>query len=316
MIIRSVEPRAPAHLYWLIQAVLILMLVAAMVIAGAALGSPHVIRSLLNLGPGGLAAGLPPQQLGLELYTLRKQLAKDVPGGLAQARRLGFTKVEVAGLHGLTAGQFKLALDEAGLVCPSMMASYEQLRDHLDGVAADARTLGAQYVICGWIPHKEDFLPQDCDRAINDFNRWGQNLKQQGLQFGYHIHGYEFEHYGHATLFDKLLSTTVAAYVTIEMDVFWVFNAGQDPVKLMQSYPKRISLLHVKDMSKGEEIRVKSGSALEESNVTVGTGQLDFRAILKEAAAIGVKYYFIEDESSRFSTQVPASLKYLERLTL
>jgi sugar phosphate isomerase/epimerase len=97
------------------------------------------------------------------------------------------------------------------------------------------------------------------------------------------------------------------------MDVFWVVHPGHDPVKLLKKYSRRIELMHMKDMRKGLKGDL-SGHADVETNVTIGSGQIDLPAVVSAARQAGVKYFFIEDESSRSMEQTPASLKYLKTL--
>ena len=115
------------------------------------------------------------------------------------------------------------------------------------------------------------------------------------------------------TLFDYLVQHTNAEYFNFEMDVFWVKNPGQDPVALLKKYPNRFLLLHLKDRKPGTENN-QNGTADEESNVVLGQGDVDIAAIMKEAKKIGIKHYFIEDESSRSVQQIPESLAYLHQL--
>ena len=274
-------------------------------------------RSLL-LGCGAsLLVGVPREAfgpLGLEIYSLRRELAKDIPGTLALVRKFGFEEVEVPGFYGLTARGFRERLDKAHLRCTAMVAQYDQLSKDMDGVVRDARVLGATYVIFAWIPHQKQFTEADCRRGAAEMNRWGQSLKQAGLVFCYHPHGYEFVPFHGGTLFDLLAAQTDPATVHFQIDVFWIAWPGQDPVKLMRQYPNRFLLMHLKDIRKGTKLGDLSGHAPEEVSVAVGTGMLDFPAILREGKRIGIKRYYIEDEASEAITNIPLSLKYLESL--
>jgi sugar phosphate isomerase/epimerase len=251
--------------------------------------------------------------IGVQLYSFRNQMKQDVKGTLAKVRAMGFTDVEAAGYNWESAASFRAMLDEAGLRCVSFFADYNKLRDDLDSVAKDAAALGAKYVIVGWIPHEGAFTVADCDRAVAHFNDWGQKLSDRNLRFAYHVHGFEFQPHEGGTLYDRLLTRTKPEHVAIEMDVFWVVHPGQDPVKLLKAYEGRTELLHLKDMRKGVKGDL-SGHADDETNVTLGAGQIDFPAIMRAARESGAKYYFIEDESSKSMEQVPESLRYLKGL--
>jgi len=272
-------------------------------------------RSLL-LGCGASVLVRAPREptgpLGLEIYSLRRELAKDVPGTLALVRNFGFVEVEVPNFYGLTADAFREQLDRAHLRCTAMVAQHDRLSKDLKGVVADARVVGATYVIYPWIPHQNEFTEGDCRRAATDMNRWGQSLKQAGLEFCYHPHGYEFRPSPEGTLFDLLVAKTDPATVNFQADVFWIAWPGQDPVKLLRRYPTRFVLMHLKDIRKGTKLGDLSGHAPEEVSVPVGTGMLDFPAILQQARKIGVKRYYIEDEAREAVSNIPVSLKYLK----
>jgi len=249
--------------------------------------------------------------VGLELRSFRRELSKDLPGALARIRAYGLTNVEVAGIYGVPAPRLRAELDKAGLKCQSMFISYERLQEDLIGVGMAARALGAGYVVVDGIPHGDKFTAEDCERGATDLNRWGEALKTLGLRLAYHVHGYEFEPAGNQTLFDRLVVATAPEFVNFELDVFGAAYAGQDPAKLLDRYPSRFPLVHLKDMKKGTATGVLTGEAPEAASVALGTGQLDLPAILRQAAQAAVKYYFIEDESPEAAANIAASLRFL-----
>ena len=251
--------------------------------------------------------------LGLQLYSLRAEFAKDVPGALARVREMGFREVEMGGTYNLSPQQFRAELDKAGLRAVSLGASFDSLRDNIDTVISSAKTFGVQYVMCAWITHQRPFSEEAARQAIQVFNRAGEKLKAAGITFAYHIHGYEFQPYGEGTLFDLLATELKPEFVSFELDVFWAFHGGQDPVALMRKYPKRFTLMHLKDMRKGEKGNL-TGNAPDDWSVALGAGQIDFPAVLPEAKKAGVKWYFVEEESPTPLDNIPAGLRYLERL--
>ena len=269
----------------------------------------------LLAAPAALSALSKPAQpaLGVQLYSFREQLKQDAASTLAKVKAMGFTEIEAAGYKWNSAAEFRSLLDKAGLRCVSFFTDYNRMRDDLVGVVKDARTLGSRYVIIGWIPHEKQFSLAECDRAIAHFNDWGGKLSAEGLRFAYHIHGYEFAPQGQGTLFDKLMQETKPENVSIEEDVFWVAHPGHDPVALLKKYAKRIELVHLKDMRKGVKGDL-TGKADDETNVTLGTGQIDIAGVVRAARQGAVKYLFIEDESSRSMEQVPLSLKYVQNV--
>lgn len=260
------------------------------------------------------AGSVKPSQIGLQLYSLRNQFPKDMPGTLAEVKGWGIKNVELAGTYGLTVPQFKAQLDAYGLKPISAHYGYEQFRDHLDDVVRDAETLGLKYVGCAWIPHGDTFDEKTCREAIGVFNHAGEVLAQHGIIFFSHTHGYEFAPYKDGTFFDLLMTETNPKYVSFEMDVFWVVHAGKDPVQLMKKYGHRWKLMHLKGMKDSTPTGFFNGHSDSNNDVPLGQGKIDFPPLLKAAAHAGVKYYFLEDESDISEKQIPVSLEYLHTL--
>src|SRR5262245_26349843 len=252
--------------------------------------------------------------IGLQLYSLREQFAKDVPGTMDQTRGFGFEYVELAGSYNIAPEKFKEQLNAKGLKPISGHFPFERFRDNIEEVARDAKALGLQYAGCAWIPHQEPFDEKTAREAIAVFNRAGEALSRHGLKFFYHAHGYEFQPHGNGTLFDLMMAETKPEFVRYEMDVFWIVHPGQDPLKLLEKYGSRFELMHVKDMKKGVQTGDLTGKSDVNNDVTLGTGMMDWPAILKAAQRAGVKWYFIEDESSASAQQIPLSLRFLERV--
>jgi sugar phosphate isomerase/epimerase len=258
----------------------------------------------------------PGGRLGLELYSVRNELKKDLAGTLKMVREWGFEQVELAGLPPMKAADTARALQSADLHAVSMFVDYERLRDDFPGVVGDARTLGLEYLICGWIPHEKTLTREDVDRAIASFNQWGAAARREKLRLGYHIHGYEFVPGPDGTLLHTLFNGTDPAHVDYEMDVFWVVRGGGDPVALLDRFGSRIRLVHLKDISKGTETGVTTGQAPDEASVTLGTGTIDWQKVMKAAVKAGVKWYFVEDEHPEAVSQIPQSIEYLRKLKL
>lgn len=253
-------------------------------------------------------------EVGLQLYSVRALLDKEVTGTLGIVSKMHITDVEVAGLYGKIAPAFREELDKAGLKASGVHFQFDRFSKDIDGLIKDAKTLGCEYVTLPWIPHTGDFTADNAKEVAAKFNEWGKKCAEAGLKFCYHAHGYEFQPYKDGTVFDLLAAETNPALVNFELDIFWAFDAGADPVKLMQKYPKRFPLMHLKDMKKGVKTPNFTGHENVESDVALGTGQIDLPAILKEAAKIGVKHYYIEDESSKSVQQIPESVGYLRKI--
>jgi sugar phosphate isomerase/epimerase len=258
--------------------------------------------------------------VGLQLWSLRNDLPKDVPGTLARVRDLGIRHVETAGIpKGVaSAADFRQALDKADLVCSAGHMGFARLRDDAAGAVAELKTLGARYAVCPWIDHdnKAGFNLEGAVKAASVFNAAGQAAAKEGLKFAYHCHGYEFVPSPDGTLFDTIVKNTDPALVGFEIDLFWAKAGGADPARLIASLPGRVPLMHIKDMKKDLALPAGSSGAPEDSDVAAGTGQLDFPAIFKAAIASKMEYYFIEDESTKPWDQLPLTLAYLKGLTL
>lgn len=254
--------------------------------------------------------------LGIQLYSVRDAMADDVPGTLARVAALGVREVELAGTYGLTPQQFRQELDRAGLRATSMHAGYDRMRDSLQAVLQEAKTLGVQYVGVAWVPHEGHFTEEVARRTAADFNRWGQAAKEQGLTFFYHNHGYEFRPTASGVIpFDVLVSETDAETVKYEMDTFWTVHPGVDPVALLRKYPDRWKLMHIKDIKRGYPTGDFSGSApADEAEVPAGQGQIDWPALLAAAKEVGVEHYYIEDETSDPLGSIAQSAEYLQSL--
>jgi sugar phosphate isomerase/epimerase len=252
-------------------------------------------------------------RFGLEIYSLRSEAEKDLPATLAMIRKFGFHELEVGGFYGRSATEFRRLLDKNGLRATSMMAEYERLGKDVHTVAADAHTIGAEYVVASTIPHKKKHLTaENITRAIDDFGAWGQKLAGSRLHLCYHTHGVEFDKSPDGTLFDTLVQRTDPKYVNFEMDIFWIVFAFQDPAKLLRKYPGRFPLMHVKDIRKGTALGGSPGDVLEEASVPLGAGIVDVPAALRAGKETGVRHYYIEDEAVNAAQQIPESLKYLE----
>ena len=253
---------------------------------------------------------------GMQTYTFRRSIGIDPAKTLDTIRQMGFTEIEGGGGR-MSAEEFRKLCDERGLTIPSTGAGYEQLargKASIDSIIRRAKILGSKYVMCAWIPHKDGVLTfENAKQAVEDFNAAGKIFKESGITFCYHAHGYEFQPYENGTLLDYIFKNTNPDYVSFQMDIFWIQFGGGDPVALLKKYGNRWKLMHLKDMRKGTK-KDLTGLTGGETNVPLGQGELDIPAIIKEANRVGIKHFFIEDESEQITTQVPQSITYLKGL--
>ncbi|HEX9781268.1 MAG TPA: sugar phosphate isomerase/epimerase [Opitutaceae bacterium] len=261
------------------------------------------------------SAGTFTEPIGLQLYSLRDEFKISVSGGIKKVKAFGFKDVELAGTYDLPPPAFSKMLEDAGLNPVAGHFPFDRFRDDPEGVSRDARALGLGYAGCAWIPHEGAFDENEARKAVAVFNKAGEILKNDGIQFYYHIHGYEFHKHRNGTLLDLIISETDAELVAFELDVLWAVFPGQDPVELLEKHGSRWQLMHVKDLRKGVETGSLSGKTDVTNDVPVGTGQVNWPAVLEAAKKAGVKHYFIEDESPTVLEQIPRSLEYLKKVT-
>lgn len=252
---------------------------------------------------------------GIVSYTYRKSFEKDVAATLDTIKNLGITNIEFSNLFKRTAKEIRQMLDERGMRCTSFGVGYTDLVDKTAEVAENAKTLGASYVRVAWIPHEGTAVTiETIKKAVDDFNRAGKFLKENhNLTFCYHNHGYEFVPYEKGTYFDYLAKNTDPKFVSFELDVVWAYLPGYDPADLIKKYGDRFKLMHVKDVRKGVKGDA-TGKIDTDSNVALGTGQINIASIIKAAKKSSIQYYYIEDESNAVNKQVPVSLAYLKSL--
>jgi sugar phosphate isomerase/epimerase len=273
--------------------------------------SPMLFTSAFCAAKPPEVSGVP---VGLQLYSLREQFGKDVPGTLDKVRDLGIRYVELAGTYGLAPEKFTEELRSRKLDAVSGHFAFDRFRKDPEGIAKEAKALGLKYAGCAWIDHKDVFDEKTCREAIAVFNKAGEILAKDGIKCFYHTHGYEFQPYGDGTLFDLMMKETNPKFMNYQMDVFWVVHGGQDPVKLLEKYPSRWPLLHIKGMKDSTPTGLSTGHSDVTNDVPLGTGKIDYAPIFKAAKKSGAKFYFIEDESPTVEQQLPQSLAYLKSL--
>ena len=254
------------------------------------------------------------QEFGIQLYSLRNQFNSDIEKSLKTISDWGINTIEGGDTYGMEESEFRSLLKKYELNPISIGASYDELKDDPKGVAQKALRYSARFVMCSWIPHKGNrFDIENTKAAVKIFNKAGAILKREGITLAYHAHGYEFRPYEYGTLFDYMAQN--AKNFSLEMDVFWITHGGEDPISLLDKYPDFVVMLHLKDMEKGLKGN-NTGSASVETNVVLGQGQIDIEGIVRKAHQQGVRYMFIEDESSRVINQVPKSLSFLRSISI
>jgi sugar phosphate isomerase/epimerase len=241
---------------------------------------------------------------GLQLYTVRDALGSDLEGTLRHIADVGYREVELAGLPGVTAQAMRASLQRYGLDAPSMHTSYDRLRGDLPAVLAEARALGANHLVCPSVDAGQRTTAGDWKRVCRTLGMIGRAAHGRGLVLAYHNHDFEFVPFDDGTTpFRLLMTETDPREVKLELDVYWVAKAGQDPLQYLKNGRDRIQLVHLKDLA-------RDGSTAE-----IGGGVLDFEQIIRTALLNGAKHLFVEQDSSPDPlASIVASVRFLERL--
>ena len=266
--------------------------------------------------------GLP---LGIQLYSVREQMAANLDDALAAVSAAGYTEVEAAALPQKSAAEIRTALDKAGLRCVSAHHPFNDLHTRFDEIVAYDKELGVRFIICSSPGHRNVAAPgtpgghtpftlDDWEYNAAQFNEMGERTAAVGVRFGYHNHVPEFAMTDGKIPYMELLRLTDPKKVTFELDCGWAVVAGMNPVELMKDHPHRISMLHVKDFKFPKD----SPPNIQDAKVTeLGLGSIDYRPIFAEAAkSQHIEHAFVEQEA--FDMPWKQSLKvdadYMRRL--
>jgi sugar phosphate isomerase/epimerase len=246
------------------------------------------------------------KNIGVQLYTFRKELAADAIGTLRQIAGLGFTEIESARsdkghYYGLSAKEMKKLCSDLGM---TLRSGHVHIDDTWKQTLDEAAESGQEYLICSTMP-TEGQTVDNYKRVADRFNQAGEDCKKLGIKFGYHNHGYEFDQVDGKVLYDVLLDNTSAQIVHMEMDLGWVVMAGKDPLDYFRRYSGRFPLWHLKDMDPSKK-----------ESTEFGKGTLNIAKMLDNQAASGLKYPFIEQEeySNTPLESMKFNLQYLKDL--
>lgn len=265
----------------------------------------HLILSLALTFPLSISA----QEIALQLYSLRNEMKVDPVKYHKMIAEWGISALEGGGSYGMSEADYQKLLKDNKLRIVGVGADYNKLKSDPAGIVSEAKKYGAKYATCYWIPHAEGPISLDEIKAATElFNKTGEMMAKEGITLTYHPHGYEFAQAGSGTPMDYMLQN--AKNFQFNMDVFWVKMGGGDPLAIMKKYPGKFPQLHLKDRKIGTPGSL-DGRGDVETNVVLGTGDIDIAGLIQEAKKQGTKYLVIEDESSRSVAQIPQSVAFI-----
>ncbi len=238
--------------------------------------------------------------IGLQLYTVRDYMGKDPAATLAKVAQVGFNSVEGATytgsekFYGMDGMSFSKILKDNGLMMPSCHYRLGEDGKDMKGTILndwnkavdDAAALGIKYMVCAWLSPAERGTLDHYKKIGGDLNTAGEICKKAGIQLCYHNHDFEFIQEDGKYPYETLLANTDTELVKMEMDMYWVTKAKQDPIALINEHPGRFPLWHLKDMD----------NTPKQMFTEVGNGIIDFKKIFKHAKTAGLKYFFVEQD--------------------
>ncbi len=256
------------------------------------------------------------QLIGIQLYTLREQVGKDLSGTIAKIAEIGYNSVEVFGYHagqffGLSPADFAALLKQHDLKTPSgHYTVFDYLakgdEDELKKAIEDSTKLSHEFFTIPYLTDNMRASLDDYKKLAEKLNKAGQLVKNAGMKLAYHNHNFEFKDWGDGkTGFDIFLKETDPALVNFEMDIYWAKKAGMDPIQLIKSNPGRIKMWHVKDMD----------NTPDHSFTEVGSGIIDYKEIFKYKKLSGMQYFFVEQDQVKIPVyeSIAKSLDYLKK---
>ena len=266
---------------------------------------------LLSL-PSFLAAGKAQKGMGLALYAVREPIMKDPKGVLQKVAGFGYKELETFSykdgqIFGMNFSDFCSHAKSLGMKVTSGHYGLAQITgDTWLKAVDDAKKNGQDFMVMPYLVEGDRKTIDDYKRICASLNAAGEVCNKNGIRFQYHNHAFEFETLDGQIPFDVMLKELDPKKVGMELDLYWIVRAGQDPVKYFDAYPGRFEQWHIKDMSKAD------GS----KNANVGDGSIDFKALFAKAKKAGLKHWYVEYDTFPGDPieSVAASAKYLKSL--
>lgn len=225
-------------------------------------------------------------EVGIQLYSVRKEMLEDAAGTLIKLGKIGYKEFESAksekgNYYGLQPKEIKQILSDHGM---TLRSGHTHIDNDWQKSIDEAAETGQQYLICSVLPVAGQ-TADNYQKSAEEFNKAGEQCKKSGIKFGYHNHDSEFEEVNGQVLYDVLLKGVQPDLVTMEMDLGWVIAAGKDPLVYFKQYPGRFPLWHLKDMD-----------VIKKQSTEFGKGGVNISDLLTHVKQAGMKYFFIEQE--------------------
>ena len=246
-------------------------------------------------------------RIGVELYTVRSEMARDVGATLTRVAQIGYREVEFAGYFNWDPAKLRATLDANGLTSPSAHVAIEILERDFATSAAAAKVIGHETLIVPSL-NTRTLTTTDAWKAVAArFNLLGAKARDAGLRFAFHNHAAEPTPMHGTRPYDVLLGETDPKLVDFQMDLYWMIKAGGDPIAYFASNPGRFTSVHVKDATAAPELAMRD----------VGAGAVDWRRIFASRAIAGIKHFLVEHDTPTPDafTSITASYNYLAKLT-
>ncbi len=222
---------------------------------------------------------------GIQLYTVRAAMEKDLPGTLKAIAGMGYKLVEFAGYFNTPPAEVRRLLEDLGLKSPSGHVPSTAIRDNPMPLIEMAAEVGHEYITLGWLSPDDRQNLDQYKAWAETCNKVGEACQQHGLRFAWHNHDFELLPLNGTIPFDILLQETDPSLVDFELDFYWARKAGQSVSSVLAKSPERFTMAHIKDMDS------------EGNMVDVGAGDIDFASILADPSASGIKYLFAEHDN-------------------
>ncbi|MEO6219789.1 MAG: sugar phosphate isomerase/epimerase [Ginsengibacter sp.] len=259
--------------------------------------------------------------IGLQLYTVRDAMEKDPAGTLARVAQIGYNSVENATytgsqkFYGMPGSEYARILKQNGLVVlsghyrlgeekPKGEIQKGTMLHEWNKAVDDAAAIGIKYMVCAYLSTEERGDLDHYKYVADQLNIAGETCKKAGIQFCYHNHDFEFIKQNDKYPYDILLATD-KDLVKMELDLYWVAKAGQNPIALFNQHPGRFPLLHVKDMD----------NTPDKAFTEIGSGVIDFKRVFENASKAGMKYFFVEQDKTSGSPfdSITKSITYIKK---